>query len=187
MTTQISAETISTIIHNQIPVITTELLAQLYGTETNNIKVNYTRNAERFVCGKHYFKLEGGELREFKNKVTQSNLVAPRAKHLILWTERGAARHAKMLETDQAWEVFEKLEDCYFSQTLPSPTRQVQPAVDMLNIDLLIKIRDGNVKDIRQVGPDMFVGKVEQILRGLRDSGWIVIKRDLLAEKLATW
>ncbi|EMX6652828.1 ORF6N domain-containing protein, partial [Salmonella enterica] len=106
---------------------------------------------------------------------------------LILWTERGAARHAKMLETDQAWEVFEKLEDCYFSQTLPSPTRQVQPAVNMLNIDLLIKIRDGNVKDIRQVGPDMFVGKVEQILSGLRDSGWIVIKRDLLAEKLATW
>ncbi|HFO5891534.1 TPA: ORF6N domain-containing protein, partial [Escherichia coli] len=81
MTTQISVETISPITHNQIPVITTELLAQLYGTETNNIKVNYTRNAERFVCGKHYFKLEGAGLREFKNKVTQSNLVAPRTKH----------------------------------------------------------------------------------------------------------
>ena len=119
MTTQISVETISPITHNQILVITTELLAQLYGTETNNIKVNYTRNAERFVCGKHYFKLEGAELREFKNKVTQSNLVAPRTKHLILWTERGAARHAKMLETDQAWDVFEKLEDCYFSQKIP--------------------------------------------------------------------
>ncbi|EED0624370.1 ORF6N domain-containing protein [Escherichia coli] len=130
MTTQISVETISPITHNQIPVITTELLAQLYGTETNNIKVNYTRNAERFVCGKHYFKLEGAGLREFKNKVTQSNLVAPRTKHLILWTERGAARHAKMLETDQAWEVFEKLEDCYFSQGKTTQTEQhpqIQP------------------------------------------------------------
>ncbi|EOM2408963.1 ORF6N domain-containing protein, partial [Escherichia coli] len=29
------------------------------------------------------------------------------------------ARHAKMLETDRAWEVFEKLEDCYFSQKIP--------------------------------------------------------------------
>ncbi|EEY5583164.1 ORF6N domain-containing protein [Escherichia coli] len=124
MTTQISVETISPITHNQILVITTELLAQLYGTETNNIKVNYTRNAERFVCGKHYFKLEGAELREFKNKVTQSNLVAPRTKHLILWTERGAARHAKMLETDQAWEVFEKLEDCYFSQCKKNTGKQ---------------------------------------------------------------
>ncbi|TBM05631.1 ORF6N domain-containing protein [Hafnia paralvei] len=116
MTTHISVETLSPITHKNTPVITTELLAKLYGTDTNNIKVNYTRNADRFICGKHYFKLEGAALREFKDKVTQSNLVASRAKHLILWTERGAARHAKMLETDQAWEVFEKLEDCYFSQ-----------------------------------------------------------------------
>ncbi|HGV8072181.1 TPA: ORF6N domain-containing protein, partial [Escherichia coli] len=33
MTTQISVETLSPITHNRIPVITTELLAQLYGTE----------------------------------------------------------------------------------------------------------------------------------------------------------
>lgn len=118
MTTQITVETISPITHNQIPVITTELLAQLYGTETNNIKVNFTRNADRFVEGKHFFKLEGDELREMKHRVTQSNSVKiPRnVRSLILWTERGAARHAKMLETDQAWEVFEKLEDCYFCQ-----------------------------------------------------------------------
>ncbi|HAK7993935.1 TPA: ORF6N domain-containing protein, partial [Salmonella enterica] len=38
-----------------------------------------------------------------------------------------------------------------------------------------------------QVGPDMFVGKVDQILNGLRESGWIVIKRELLAKKLAAW
>lgn len=42
--------------------------------------------------------------------------ISPKTRSLILWTERGAARHAKMLETDQAWDVFEKLEDCYFSQ-----------------------------------------------------------------------
>ncbi|EAP0829493.1 ORF6N domain-containing protein [Salmonella enterica] len=185
----ITAETLSPITHNQIPVITTELLAQLYGTETNNIKVNFSRNSDRFVCGKHYFKIEGDELRAMKHEVTQSNSVkiARNVRSLILWTERGAARHAKMLETDQAWEVFEKLEDCYFIQKQPATTRQVEPAVDMLNIDILIQIRDGNVKDIRQIGPDMFIGKVDQILSGLRESGWIVIKRDLLAEKLATW
>ncbi|EJR2728159.1 ORF6N domain-containing protein [Salmonella enterica subsp. enterica] len=189
MTTQISVESISLTTHQNIPVITTELLAQLYGTEVIRIQQNHARNAERFIEGKHFFKLVGQELRELKHRLSLSESVkiARNVRSLILWTERGASRHAKMLETDQAWEVFEKLEDCYFSQTLPSPTRQVQPAVDMLNIDLLIKIRDGNVKDIRQVGPDMFVGKVEQILSGLRDSGWIVIKRDLLAEKLATW
>ncbi|ENT9574933.1 ORF6N domain-containing protein [Salmonella enterica] len=187
MTTQISVETLSPILHNQIPVVTTELLASLYGTDPHSITKNHRSNVDRFVAGKHFFKLEGADLKAFKNKVTDSDLVASRAKHLILWTERGAARHAKMLETDQAWEVFEKLEDCYFSQKQPATTRQVEPAVDMLNIDILIQIRDGNMKDIRQIGPDMFIGKVDQILSGLRESGWIVIKRDLLAEKLATW
>lgn len=125
MTNQLTAETLTKISHNHTPVITTELLARLYGTDTDNIKKNYSRNHDRFVAGKHFFKLEGVELREFKNKVTSSHLVANRAKHLILWTERGAARHAKMLETDQAWEVFEKLEDCYFSQKekTPAPAR----------------------------------------------------------------
>lgn len=187
MTTQIAVETLSPILHNQLPVVTTELLASLYGTDPHSITKNHRSNVDRFVAGKHFFKLEGADLKAFKNKVTDSDLVASRAKHLILWTERGAARHAKMLETDQAWEVFEKLEDCYFSQKQPATTRQVEPAVDMLNIDILIQIRDGNVKDIRQIGPDMFIGKVDQILSGLRESGWIVIKRDLLAEKLATW
>lgn len=116
MTTEISAETLSPITHNKVPVITTELLAQLYETEVINIQVNHTRNRERFIEGKHFFKLEGAELKGFKNRLTESKSVAKRARSLILWTERGAARHAKMLETDQAWEVFEKLEDCYFSQ-----------------------------------------------------------------------
>ncbi|EAM2931359.1 ORF6N domain-containing protein [Salmonella enterica] len=186
MITQISAETLSPITHNQTPVITTELLAQLYGTTAHSITKNHRSNADRFILGKHYYKIVGEELATLR--ITFGDLqISPKTRSLILWTERGAARHAKMLETDQAWEVFEKLEDCYFSQKQPATTRQVEPAVDMLNIDILIQIRDGNVKDIRQIGPDMFVGKVDQILSGLRESGWIVIKRDLLAEKLATW
>ncbi|EGC2059513.1 ORF6N domain-containing protein [Salmonella enterica] len=187
MITQISAETLSPITHNQIPVITTELLAKLYGTERQRVTNNFNRNKERFVEGKHYFMAKGETLENLKNSLRDFQTIAPNVRKLILWTERGAARHAKMLETDQAWEVFEKLEDCYFSQKQPATTRQVEPAVDMLNIDILIQIRDGNVKDIRQIGPDMFIGKVDQILSGLRESGWIVIKRDLLAEKLATW
>ncbi|EHH7757707.1 ORF6N domain-containing protein, partial [Escherichia coli] len=145
MTTKISVETLSPITHNQIPVITTELLAQLYGTEPVRIRQNHHENKVRFVEGKHFFKVVGNDLKELRValnysqnlrvtlsnsqnlRVTLSNSqnlqpslrglqISPKARSLILWTERGAARHAKMLETDRAWEVFEKLEDCYFSQ-----------------------------------------------------------------------
>lgn len=106
------------ITHNGVPVVTTETIASLYDTVVGNIKTNFSRNAKRFIEGKHYFKLTGSVLKDFKNKVTKSNLVAcaKNAKHLTLWTERGAARHAKMLDTDNAWDVFEALEDFYFAK-----------------------------------------------------------------------
>ncbi|ENL7345831.1 ORF6N domain-containing protein [Escherichia coli] len=159
MTTKISVETLSPITHNQIPVITTELLAQLYGTEPVRIRQNHHENKVRFVEGKHFFKVVGNDLKELRValnysqnlRVTLSNSqnlqpslrglqISPKTRSLILWTERGAARHAKMLETDQAWEVFEKLEDCYFSQGKTTQTEQqsqIQPQFTAEEIVLL--------------------------------------------------
>lgn len=134
MSTRISTSNNQVILFKNVPVVTTELLAQLYETVADNIKKNFNRNKTKFIEGKHFFKIEGAVLREFKDKVTQSHLVSPNAKHLILWTERGAARHAKMLDTDHAWEVFEQLEDSYFHQTtkaLPQP-QQFTPNQNMM-------------------------------------------------------
>lgn len=44
MTVQISAESLSPLHHNQLPVITTELLASLYGTEVNGIQQNNVKS-----------------------------------------------------------------------------------------------------------------------------------------------
>lgn len=100
----IAPETIQVITYNNIPVITTDLLAKLYCSDEVNIRMNYQRNQERFIEGKHYYLLTGCKLRDFKNHITKSYLVQipKNTRHLILWTERGAARHAKMLDTDRS-------------------------------------------------------------------------------------
>jgi phage antirepressor YoqD-like protein len=103
------------LIYRDKRVITTALLAQLYGTEEANIRKNYHENAARFIEGEHFFKLEGAELKAFKNIVTDSNYVPERTARLMLWTDRGASRHSKILDTEQAWAVFDKLEDAYFN------------------------------------------------------------------------
>ena len=143
MTVQIAVKNLSPVTYNQIPVITTELLARLYGTETIRIQQNHHENKSRFIEGKHFFKAVGDELRNLRLVLNESQnevKISPKTRSLILWTERGAARHAKMLETDQAWEVFEKLEDCYFSQGKTAPTEQqpqIQPQFTAEEIILL--------------------------------------------------
>ena len=121
------SKTLTVVEHESQRVLTTAQLAEAYGCTTENIKKNFQYQKSRFVEGKHYFKLEGEELKKFKdNWVTKSYLVenngkysplvGKNAKMLILWTKRGAARHCKMLDTDKAWEVFDELEDNYFKK-----------------------------------------------------------------------
>jgi len=141
-----------------VPVVTSECLASLYGTAPTNIKSNFNSNKTRFVEGKHFFLLAGQDLHDFKAVwVSHSDpVVGARARSLILWTERGAARHAKMLETDRAWEVFEALEDSYFQnrslRTSPRDRRHIVHKEVDISIDrgLPLSIVQGNVN--RRVG-----------------------------------
>ncbi|WP_180176919.1 ORF6N domain-containing protein [Acinetobacter sp. YH12039] len=100
------------------PVLLTEQLAEFYGTDSVRIRQNHDRNNERFVEGKHFFKITGQELKDFASSLkilTNYPEISSKTRSLMLWTEKGAARHAKILDTDQAWSVFEQLEDCYFT------------------------------------------------------------------------
>lgn len=119
-----------------VPVLTTEMLAQAYEVEAKQIRQNFANNRERFIEGKHFFQLSANDLREFKNYVENFDLVQidKRARHFTLWTERGAARNAKMLNSDRAWDVFELLEETFFrvvradATPAPAPDAAISPA-----------------------------------------------------------
>lgn len=106
-----------------IRALTSKQLAECYGTTTDIIKKNFSRNRGRYIEGKHYICFSGDELKDFKNEVTKSHsvnkqvtisaLVGNRASHLYLWTEKGALLHAKSLNTDKAWEVYDYLVDFF--------------------------------------------------------------------------
>lgn len=111
------------LMYHGVPVCTTKQLAEVYGTSEKNIQMNFSNNSARFEEGKHYFYLEGDELQEFRKLHTNDIGVQPTdswvqissmARSLYLWTERGANRHCKILDTDNAWEQFDNLEEVYF-------------------------------------------------------------------------
>ncbi|MEB6790643.1 phage antirepressor KilAC domain-containing protein [Escherichia coli] len=117
-----------------VRVVTTETLARGYGVDEANIRNNLSRNLDRFEEGKHYFLLTGLKLREFKNRVTGSYSVGKNARSLTLWTERGAARMSKIVDTNEAWAFFEKLEDSYFRQKEQQPVSIPQTLPDALRL-----------------------------------------------------
>lgn len=126
--------------------LTTEQVAQVYECDKHNIQKNYNENKERFIKGKHFFKLEGEELKAFKDQFTDSDLVAPNASSLILWTKQGASRHCKMLGTDRAWDMFDCLEENYFN-----PKQSVAPMSQLEIMAESIRILQEQDKRLKQV------------------------------------
>lgn len=130
----------------EVRVLTTSQLAEQYDTDSKVISKNFTRNQERYQEGKHYISLQGEELKEFKTS-RQFDESLLRVNQLYLWTEKGAFLHAKSLNTDKAWEIYDILVDTYFKAVKPKSTmeilslefeaiKEVNTKVDLVNEDL---------------------------------------------------
>ncbi|MGF7049117.1 hypothetical protein J2T13_003625 [Paenibacillus sp. DS2015] len=116
--------------HAEQRVLTTAQLAESFGTETKIISKNFERNENRYSAEKHFFLIQGEELKEFKaNRQIDDNLKF--APSIYLWTEKGAWMHAKSLNTDQAWEAYELLVDDYYSVKIN--TQALSPELQLFN------------------------------------------------------
>jgi len=146
--------------YKDIRVLTTQQLAESYRTSTDTITKNYNRNKERYQEGKHYICLEREELRSFRAN-GQIDL-SPYVNKLYLWTEKGAFLHAKSLNTDKAWEVYDKLVDTYFRVKKPLS------AMELMELQFkAIKEVDSKVNAVEQ---DLQAFKKDMPLLGIEES-----------------
>ena len=172
--------------YKNIRVLTTQQIAEAYGSDTRVISNNFNRNKERYIEGKHYICLEDGEKREFVDH-HQIDDGSKKASKLYLWTEKGAFLHAKSLNTDTAWEVYDRLVDNYFNKKKPmSP-------IEMMRIQLgMIDDHEGRITDLEQnmtldYGQQMSLGDVVNrvvvdVLGGKNSNAYHEIGRKVFAE-----
>ena len=114
-------------------VLLTSQLAEVYETTDKRISENFNSNKDRYIEGKHYFTLEGEEKTNFLNH-TEITDGSKKAKILYLWTEKGAMLHAKSLNTDKAWEMYETLVNTYFEIKQTKPMSQIEILAMQANI-----------------------------------------------------
>lgn len=138
--------------YKDIRVLTTQQIADAYGTDNKTVSYNFNHNKDRYVEGKHYICLTGDELRAFReNHDLPNNL-----NKIYLWTEKGAFLHAKSLNTDTAWEVYDRLVDDYFEKP-KSITMTTDEKIKILaqgNVELKDKIEKVD-KDLQNFKEDM--------------------------------
>lgn len=141
--------------YKNIRVLTTQQIAEAYGSDTRVISNNFNRNKDRYVEGKHYICLEDDEKREFVDH-HQIDDGSKKASKLYLWTEKGAFLHAKSLNTDVAWEVYDRLVDNYFEKpkSVPMTTDQKIQLLAQGNVELTERI-DKVDKDLQDFKADM--------------------------------
>lgn len=99
--------------YHNIRVLTTQQLAEAYGTNNDIITRNFNNNKDRYIEGKHFICLTGENLRLAKANGKIYGL-PQNANKFYLWTEKGAFLHAKSLNTDEAWDVYDRLVESYF-------------------------------------------------------------------------
>ena len=145
---------------NNERVLTTQQLADVYETDSRNISNNFNNNKDKFIEGKHYFLLQGDDLKNFKGIHTEyENLKF--ASKMYLWTERGANRHCKILDTDKAWEQFDNLKETYFKvkeseqPKLPTTYKEaLQHLIEQVEVNEKLQL-EGKMKDqvIKELKP----------------------------------
>lgn len=150
-------------------VVTTETLADGYGCDEKSIRMNLSRNLDRFEEGKHYFLVTGAELKSLRATDSGSQ-ISSKARSLTLWTEKGAARMSKIVDTDEAWSFFERLEDSYFR---PTAVVGIPLTYEAALEDLLTKVKENRIV-------------TEQRDRAVKEKLWISEKREVTAMTTAS-
>ena len=138
-----------------IKVLTTRQLAEAYETERKVINNNYLRNKDKFILGKHYIAVEGDEMRHLRTS-PQFEGELKKVSKAYFWTEKGALLHAKSLNTDKAWQVYDYLVDFYFRVKTNEPDiQEKKDSEKRVSKKINISSETGILKAIQKIRRDI--------------------------------
>lgn len=98
--------------------ISDKIISEIHGVETFRIKEIINRNIDRFKNGVDFIDLiviaENEDNPEMLKSLGYTNMQISKSKNLYLLSERGYAKIIKIMDSDLAWEIHDKLISEYF-------------------------------------------------------------------------
>ena len=96
--------------------ILAKTVAEIHGVELKAVNQNISRNEKRFKDGIDVIDLKNSVTLSYPDleQLGYSKQSIANAKHIYLLSERGYAKLIKIMDTDEAWDIYEELLDNYF-------------------------------------------------------------------------
>ena len=95
--------------------LTDKTIAKIHGMQPKNVRARITDNLKRFKVGVDYIDLKGAYDTSTLTNLGYAKQSITQAKNIYLLSERGYAKLIKIMDTDLAWEIHDKLMDEYFT------------------------------------------------------------------------
>lgn len=116
-------------------------VAEIHDQPIPEIRRRIGDNIERFTNGVDYIdlKIVMAESHDFTicSQLGYSQMQISKAEHIYAFSERGYAKLAKILDTDQAWDIYEHLLDEYFQ--LRATSGYIVAQEDLSEAELMAK------------------------------------------------
>lgn len=145
-------------------------VAEIHGIKLFHVREIVARNNMRFRNGADYIDLKNviAQRDDFTicSQLGYSRMEISRADHLYLFSERGYAKLVKIMDTDQAWDIYEHLLDEYFY------LRDTAPDVKALSPELqIVKAMFDQMArtELKQKEQAKALDDVNQRVDGIRD------------------
>lgn len=96
--------------------ISDKTIAEIHRMEVRNVRARITDNIKRFTEGTDFIDLKSclPDKQQFLETLGYTQMQISKAEHIYILSERGYAKLIKIMDTDLAWEVHDKLVDEYF-------------------------------------------------------------------------
>ena len=126
--------------------ITDKTIAEIHNMQVKHVRENINKNIKRFKIDIDYINLKEVGVTDHNLELLESlgysKMQISKSENIFLLSERGYAKLIKIMDTDLAWEIHDKLMDEYFDM------REIINSNEQLKANLLLQIYNGGQQGV---------------------------------------
>lgn len=127
--------------------LTDKVISEIHNMKMIHVRETLNKNIKRFKEGVDFINLKRIDDNDTLTKMGYAKQSITQAKNIYLLSERGYAKLIKIMDTDLAWEIHDKLIDEYFTMREIINSNVQEPEDELMILSKAILIADKKIKE----------------------------------------